>query len=85
MGKKVRTPLTIDEEVLKKAMKIRISVSQYCENALKEAIIKLQIPKTEENSKKAFLGEVSFAKESSVEPRAGFDPATHGLRNRCST
>jgi len=38
MGKKARTTLTIDEEVLKKAQEIGLNVSQFCENALKEAI-----------------------------------------------
>jgi len=38
MGKKARTTLTIDAEVLKKAHEIGLNVSQFCENALKEAI-----------------------------------------------
>ena len=38
MGKNARATLTIDTEVLQKAHEIRINISQFCENALKEAI-----------------------------------------------
>jgi hypothetical protein len=65
MGKKVRTTLTIDGEVLKTAMEIGINVSQFCENALREAIQKLKNPSQATNGKKRFLGEASLAKEGS--------------------
>ena len=42
MGKKARTTLTIDEEVLRKAHEIGLNVSQFCENALKQAIKALE-------------------------------------------
>jgi hypothetical protein len=82
MGKKVRTTLTIDGEVLKTAMEIGINVSQFCENALREAIEKLKSPRTMPNGGSSFLGEASFTKEGSVEPRAGFEPATPALPRR---
>ena len=44
LGKKVRTNLTIDQDILKTAMQIGINVSQFTENALKEAIEKLKNP-----------------------------------------
>jgi hypothetical protein len=59
VGKKVRTTLTIDGDVLKTAMEIGINVSQFCENALKEAIEKLKSPKTEPNG-----GSTSFSLSS---------------------
>ena len=54
MGKKVRTTLTIDKDVLKTAKELGINVSQYCENALKEVIEKLKSPKTMTNGGKLF-------------------------------
>ena len=41
MGKKARTTLTIDEEVLRKAKEIGLNISQFCENKLKQAIEQL--------------------------------------------
>lgn len=41
MGKKARTTLTIDEEVLRKAKEIGLNISQFCENKLKKAIEQL--------------------------------------------
>ncbi len=83
LGEKVRTTLTIDDEVLKTGMKIGMNVSQFCENALREAIEKLKSPKTITNGGTPFLGEASFSKEGSVD-RAGFEPATSALRMRRS-
>jgi len=79
MGNKVRTTLTIDKDVLQTAMKMGINVSQFCENALREGIQKLKSPSTATNGGSSFLGEASFTKEGSVEPRAGFEPATPAL------
>jgi post-segregation antitoxin (ccd killing protein) len=59
MGKKVRTTLTIDVDVLKAAMTIGINVSQLCENAWKEAIQKLKSPPSATNGGKSFLSEAS--------------------------
>ena len=79
LGKKVRTTLTIDEDVLRTAMQIGINVSQFCENALREGIEKLRNPKNPSESDSAspppVFGE-AFSKKGSVEPRAGFGPAT---------
>lgn len=49
MGKRVKVNLTMDEEVVKKAKKIGINLSQFCENALREAIKRLEGMKTETN------------------------------------
>jgi hypothetical protein len=59
VGKKVRTTLTIDRDVLKTAMEIGINVSQFCENCLREAIQKLKSPRTEPNG-----GSASFSLSS---------------------
>ncbi len=63
MGKKQRTTLTIDKEILRKAKEIGINVSQFCENALKEAIEVLEQSKikTETNG--------GYADTRSVSPR----------------
>gem|GEM_PF-4002771 len=39
---KRRTTLLLDEEVVKKAKKLGINISQFCENALREAIKRLE-------------------------------------------
>ena len=49
MGKRVKVNLTMDEEVVKEAKKIGINLSQFCENALREAIKRLKGLKTETN------------------------------------
>jgi hypothetical protein len=85
MGNKVRTTLTIDKDILQTAMKMGINVSQFCENALGEAIQKLNTPTPATKGKTELLGEASFAKEGSVEPRAGFGPATPALPRRSPT
>ena len=79
VGEKKRTTLTIDGNVLKTAMQIGINVSQFCENALKEAIIKLQTQNNTLNNNSApiSLSSGSLSKrESDMEPSAGFGPAT---------
>ena len=42
MGKRIKVNLTMDEEVVKEAKKIGINLSQFCENALREAIKRLK-------------------------------------------
>jgi len=44
MGKKARTTLTIDEEVLRKAKEIGLNISQFCETKLRKAIEQLSNP-----------------------------------------
>ena len=36
MGKKMRTTLTVDKEVLRKAKEIGFNISQFCENVLEK-------------------------------------------------
>src|SRR4030043_1502157 len=85
MGKKVRTTLTIDKDVLKTAMEIGINVSQFCENALKEAIQKLKSPPTATNGGKSLLGPASLSKEGGLVGRTGLEPATFCTSSRCPT
>ena len=49
MGKKKNVLLYMDEEIVEKAKKMGLNLSQFCENALKEAIERLSSPKTETN------------------------------------
>ena len=44
MGMKVKTTLNIDRDVIKRAKEVGINISQLCENALKEAIRRLEAP-----------------------------------------
>jgi post-segregation antitoxin (ccd killing protein) len=76
LGKKVRTTLTIDEEILKTAMQIGINISQFTENALKEAIEKLKSPENVSNKQSASFSLTQsslFHKEKSVVARKRFE------------
>ena len=59
----------VDPQVLQKAHELGLNVSKVCENALKEAVRRLERPKTETNggthTLRSFLGETSFTKEGS--------------------
>jgi len=68
------TSIRIDQDILREAKDLGLSVSKISENALKEAIIKLQTPKTETNGGTAFLSEGSFGKESSWCGRRDLNP-----------
>ena len=85
MGKKVRTTLTIDNEVLKTAMEIGINVSQFCENALREGINKLKSPPRATKGGIPLLGPASLGKEGGLVGRTGLEPATFCTSSRCPT
>ena len=57
MGKKVRTNIYVDSEILKEAQEIGLNVSKTCENALKKAIERLSSPKTETNGEICYVNE----------------------------
>jgi post-segregation antitoxin (ccd killing protein) len=69
MTAKIRINITVDVEVHRKAHELGLNVSKVCENALKEAVRRLERPKTETNggtnTQGSFLGESSFTKEGS--------------------
>ena len=74
MGNKARTTLTIDKDILQTAMKMGINVSQFCENALREAIQKLKTPTPATKGKTELLGEASSER--------GFSGASGGIWTR---
>ena len=82
LGKKARTTLTIDKEVLEKAHQIGLNVSQFCEKALKDAIELLEQRKRKTMTNGGYTDARSASPESR-EPRAGFEPATSALPRRC--
>ena len=49
MGKKVVTSIRIDQDILRKAKEIGLNLSKISENALKEAIKRLQAPVQQKN------------------------------------
>jgi post-segregation antitoxin (ccd killing protein) len=53
MGKKVRTNLYIDSEILKEAQELGLNISKTCENALKVAIERLRPMYTKNNPNEA--------------------------------
>ena len=75
MQKKKNCMVRINANILNQAKASGFNISKVCENALKQKLIPIH----------AFLGEASFGKEGSMEPRAGFDPATNSLQGCRST
>ena len=68
--------VTIKPELIAKARDMKLNLSKTLEKSL-EIIFETQ------NGR--FLNECSFTKENSVEPRAGFEPATSALPRQCPT
>ena len=75
--KRKNVVITLDPEIVKKAKELGLNISKVCENALFQAVKALE---NIFNEKGGNLGTVG----SRLEPRAGFEPATRGLRGRCS-
>ena len=78
MSKKVKVTLSIDGEVIKKAKQIGLNISQFCENALKEALLKLNsVENSQKSEKERFsLSKGSlFGKRESLVDGTGFEPA----------
>ena len=73
---KVNVTIRIRSEILQQAKDLGLNISKVTENALLQSIKAL---------KPLFLNECSLPKENSVEPRAGFDPATNSLQGCRST
>ena len=67
MGKKKTTSMRLDEDLVERAHELGLNVTKVCENALKEAIRKLEAPNNPNNPPNSFLSEGSFTKESSYE------------------
>ncbi len=63
MSKKVKVTLTIDGEVVKNAKQIGLNLSQFCENALKNAIKALKPPISCIKPKIRLLSQGSSAKK----------------------
>ena len=68
--------VTIRPELLAQARDIKINLSKTLEKSLEQLI---------ESQNGRFLNECSWPKENSVEPRAGFEPATSALPRQCPT
>jgi post-segregation antitoxin (ccd killing protein) len=73
--KKKNVTIRINSEILQQAKEQGFNISKVCENALKQKL----------TPKQAFLNKCPFAKENSLEPRAGFEPATSALPRQCPT
>jgi post-segregation antitoxin (ccd killing protein) len=74
-AKKKNVTIRINSKIAEQAKAQGYNISKVCENALKQKL----------TPKPAFLNECSFAKENSLEPRAGFEPATSALPRQCPT
>ena len=65
--------ITLPENLIEKTRNHRLNISRITEQALNSILDYLQTQNLESSN---FLNERSFLKESSVVPRAGFEPAT---------
>ena len=84
MTNKVRTTIYLDKEVVKKAKEIGLNLSQFCENALKKAIRRLEAPYyPPDRRREPKIVPVSNQKGKMVD-RAGFEPAASALQARRS-
>ena len=73
---KVNVTIRINKKIYQQAKDSGLNVSKITEIALLRSIKALN---------NEFLGEASLPKEGSVEPRAGFEPATSALPRQCPT
>jgi hypothetical protein len=73
---KQNVTIRINSEILQQAKDSGLNISKVTENALLQSIKAL---------KPLFLNECSLTKENSMEPRAGFEPATSALPRQCPT
>ena len=75
MTTKIRINITVDAEVHRKAHELGLNVSKVCENALKEAVRRLERPRTETNGgEHTFsLSEGSLSEKEKVHWWAGPD------------
>ena len=75
LGKKIVTSIRIDEEVFRKAKDLGLSVSKVAENALKEAIRRLESPSSSESSRTALNGGSLITDSISAKRRIDHKPA----------
>ena len=82
MTAKKRINITVDAEVHKKAHELGLNVSKVCENALKDAVRRLEQPTTQTETNGGYA-DARRASPEQRKPRAGFEPATSALPRRC--
>jgi post-segregation antitoxin (ccd killing protein) len=75
-GNKATVSITLHPELVEKSRKYGLNISKITENALKDAISRMESPKNETRVEKPVFGEAFSAEKGSVEPSAGFGPAT---------
>ena len=71
MGKKTKLTIYVDSNVIQKAKEIGLNLSKTCENALVEAIRRLESPISQNTAIKT-----NNSKKADMVGRAGFEPAT---------
>ena len=72
MGKRKMTTIRIDAELLSKAHDLGLNVSKIAENALKDAIDRMERPKTQFDGGEC-LEKVEMARDVGFEPTRPFD------------
>ena len=80
MGTKVKTTLYIDNEVVQKGKDLGLNISKVAENAIKDAIVKLEAPSTS-------MGQLKESKPPNrlnVVDWEGFEPPTSAMPRRRS-
>jgi hypothetical protein len=69
--------LYLSKKLVERARNYNLNLSRVTENALNNI---LSYVEPQNRQKSSFLGEASLPKEGSMEPRAGFEPATSALQ-----
>jgi hypothetical protein len=80
MGTKVKTTLYIDKEVVQKGKDFGLNISKVAENAIKDAIVKLEAPSTQMGQ----LKESKPPKRLDLVDWEGFEPPTSAMPRRRS-
>ncbi len=83
MGKKVVTSIRIDQDILRTAKELGLSVSKVSENALKEAIKRLQTPVPQTDTNGGYIDTRKRVSSATVAGPGGIEPPTPGLKARC--
>ena len=78
MGKKRMTSMRIDGEVIDKAKEIGLNISQFCENALKQAIKALEQTKIQTETNGGYIDSRKAVSSATLAGPRGFEPQISG-------
>ena len=74
MGRKINASIYVDAEIIQKARELGLNISKTCENALKEAIRRLEGSNPHTN-----CGNPQFGSSKHIVDGTGFEPAASAM------